>query len=96
MLSPRPLPIFEGMSKIGWGVASLGAASAMAVAYAALHALAESQGGVTLFTIIAGGAAALALGGGLAALQFWSQRQGFDDRAGARPEVARRDIRPSD
>lgn len=93
---PWPLPIFEGMSKLGWGVASLCAASAMALAYAAVHALAESPGGIGLFTAIAGGAAALLLGGGLAALQFWSQRQGFDERAGARPEIARRDIAPSD
>lgn len=93
---PRPLPIFKGMSKLGWAAASLCAASAMAVAYAAVHAMAESQGGISLFTAIAGGAAALLLGGGLAALQFWSQRQGFDERAGARPEMARRDIGPSD
>ena len=91
-----PPPIFEGMSKLGWGVASLCAASAMAVAYAAVHAMAESPGGIGLFTLFAGGAATLVLGGGLAALQFWSQRQGFDERAGARPEVAQRDIRPSD
>jgi hypothetical protein len=68
----------------------------MAVAYAAVRTLAESQGGIGLFTAIVGGAAALVLGGGLAALQFWSQRQGFDERAGARPEVARREIGPSD
>jgi hypothetical protein len=84
------------MSKLGLGVASLCAASAMAVAYAAVHAMAESQAGIGLFTAIAGGAAALVLGGGLAALQFWSQRQGFDERAGARPDVARRDIGRSD
>lgn len=84
------------MSKLGWGVASLCAASAMAVAYAAVHAMAESPGGIGLFTLFAGGAAALVLGGGLGALQFWSQRQGFDERAGARPEVTRRDIGTSD
>lgn len=68
----------------------------MAVVYAAVRALADSQGGISLVTVIAGGAAALVLGGGLAALQFWSQRQGFDERAGARPEVARRNTGPSD
>jgi len=83
------------MSKLGWAVAALCAVSAMAVAYEALRAMAESQD-IGVFTIIAGAAAALILGGGLAALQFWSQRQGFDERAGARPELPRRDAARSD
>jgi len=84
------------MSKLGWGVAALCAVSAMAVAYSAVRAMAESQGGIGLFTLILGGLAAVALGGGLAALQFWSQRKGFDARAGARPDLSRRDLAQKD
>jgi hypothetical protein len=36
-------------------------------------------------SLVLGGLATLALGMGLMALVFYSNREGFDDRAGARP-----------
>jgi uncharacterized iron-regulated membrane protein len=85
------------MSKLGLIVAALCAASAMAVAYSAWRALADVEaGGAGLLAAILAGVAALAVGGGLAALLFWSHRKGFDERAGARSEVQRPLIPHSD
>lgn len=89
-------PHIGGMSKLGWVVAGLCAVSAMAVAYSAVRAMAESQGGIGLFSLILGGFAVLAIGGGLTALQFWSRRKGFDERAGARPDLQHQDAAHKD
>jgi hypothetical protein len=76
------------MSKLGLIVAALCAASAMAVAYSAWRGMADGEvGGTGLLALIGAGVAALAVGGGLMALLFWSRRKGFDERAGARPEL---------
>lgn len=73
-------------SKIGLLVASLLSLSVIAVAVYAWISL----GDVTMslagyLSLVLGGLATLALGMGLMALVFYSNRQGFDDRAGARP-----------
>ena len=96
MRLPGFCPHIADMSKLGWGVAGLGAVSAMAVAYSAVRAMAESEGGGGPVTLVLGGLAVIAVGGGLTALQFWSQRKGFDERAGARPDVSRHDIAQKD
>lgn len=77
------------MSKLGLIVAAICSISAMAVVYSAWRALAdvETGGGTGLLAMILGGAAVLASGGGLMALLFWSHSKGFDDRAGAKPEL---------
>ena len=73
-------------SKIGLLVASLLSLSVIAVAVYAWISL----GDVTMslagyLSLVLGGLATLALGMGLMALVFYSNREGFDDRAGARP-----------
>lgn len=73
-------------SKIGLLVASLLSLSVIAVAVYAWISL----GDVTMslagyLSLVLGGLATFALGMGLMALVFYSNRQGFDDRAGARP-----------
>ena len=80
------------MSKLGILVAAVLAAAAMAVAYSAWQSLADVQMSVSGYVaMILGGVATLALGVGLMALIFWSNRKGFDERAGARPEFRRAD-----
>jgi hypothetical protein len=74
------------MSKLGVLVAGLLSLSAIAVAVYAWI----SMGEVTMTTggyiaLIAGGVATLGLGIGLMALVFYSNRHGFDERAGASP-----------
>ncbi len=76
------------MSKLGLIVAAICSISAMAVVYSAWRALADVEtGGAGLLAMILGGVAVLASGGGLMALLFWSHSKGFDDRAGAKPEL---------
>lgn len=76
------------MSKVGIVVAALLSASAMAVAYSAWKALADVQMSVSGYVaMILGALAAFAVGAGLMGLLFWSNRHGFDERAGARPVV---------
>jgi len=74
------------MSKIGIVVASLLSLSAMAVAWSAWRALADVQMSMSGWVaMILGAVAAIGLGAGLMALLFWSNRKGFDERAGGRP-----------
>lgn len=73
-------------SKIGLVVASLLSLSVIAVAVYAWI----SMGDVTMslagyLSLVLGGLATLALGMGLMALVFYSNRQGFDERAGQSP-----------
>jgi hypothetical protein len=78
------------MSKLGLIVAALLSASAIAVAYSAWKALADVQMSTSGYiAMILGGLAAFAVGAGLMALLFWSNRNGYDERAGARPELQR-------
>jgi hypothetical protein len=80
------------MSKLGIVVAALLSASAMAVAYSAWRALADVEMSVSGYVaMVLGAAVSLAVGGGLMALLFWSNRKGFDDRAGARPQFEKRE-----
>jgi len=85
------------MSKLGIIVAALLSAAAMAVAYSAWQSLAEvemSTSGYVAMTL--GALATLAVGVGLMTLLFWSNRKGYDERAGARPELQRQDIPHND
>lgn len=76
------------MSKLGILVAALLSAASMAVAYSAWKALADVQmSEAGYIAMILGAIAAFALGAALMALLFWSSRKGFDERAGARPEL---------
>ena len=80
------------MSKLGFLVAGLLSASAMAVAYQAWRSLADVQMSTSGYVaMVLGGIATLALGVGLMTLVFWSNRKGFDDRAGERPHLRRTD-----
>lgn len=81
------------MSKLGLVVASLAALAAMGIAFTAWRSLADLQVDTAGYVAWAlGGVVTLAGGGGLMALVFWSNRKGFDDRAGARPELRHRNI----
>jgi hypothetical protein len=81
------------MSKVGIIVAALLSAAAMAVAYQAWQSLADVEMSTAGYVaMILGGLATIAVGVGLMTLVFWSNRKGFDDRAGARPEFEHRDI----
>ena len=74
------------MSKLGILVAAVLAASAMAVGYSAWKSLADVEMSVSGYVaMVLGALVSVAVGGGLMALLFWSNRKGFDDRAGARP-----------
>ena len=78
------------MSKLGLIVAALLSAAAMAVAYSAWRSLADVQMSTSGYVaMILGALATFALGVGLMALVFWSNRKGYDERAGARPEFRR-------
>jgi hypothetical protein len=80
------------MSKLGIVVAALLSASAMAVGYSAWRALADVEMSVSGYVaMVLGAVVSLAVGGGLMALLFWSNRKGFDDRAGARPQLEKRE-----
>jgi hypothetical protein len=80
------------MSKLGIVVAALLSTAAMAVAYSAWRSLADVEMSVAGYiAMILGGLATLAVGVGLMGLLFWSNRHGFDERAGARPEFQPRD-----
>lgn len=81
------------MSKLGIVVAALLSAAAMAIAYSAWRSLADVEMSTAGYVaMILGGLATLAVGIGLMALLFWSNRKGFDERAGARPELQRPEI----
>jgi len=81
------------MSKLGLAVAALLAAAAMAVAYTAWQSLADVEMSTSGYiAMILGGVATIVVGVGLMALLFWSNRNGYDDRAGARPEIRQPDI----
>jgi uncharacterized membrane-anchored protein len=74
------------MSKLGIVVAALlalAAASVAVYAWIAMGAVTISAGG--MISLVLGGLATLALGAGLMALVFYSNRQGYDDAAGAPP-----------
>jgi hypothetical protein len=74
------------MSKLGALVAGLMALSVMAVAVYLWLSLGDVEMGFAgWLAMIAGGLATLGLGVGLMALVFYSNRKGFDDRAGASP-----------
>ena len=76
------------MSKLGIVVASLLAGSAMAVASSAWKSLADVQMTTSGWVaMVLGGLGATAVGVGLMALLFWSNRHGFDERAGGRPDL---------
>jgi hypothetical protein len=78
------------MSKLGFVVAAALAIAAMTVAWSAWRSLADVEiGGAGIIAMILGAVATLALGGVLMALLFISNRRGFDDAAGARPDARR-------
>jgi nitrate reductase gamma subunit len=80
------------MSKLGYIVAAVLGLSAMGVAWQAWQATIEVQMTTTgIVAMILGGLATVALGAGLIALLFFSNRKGFDDRAGAPPTLKRPD-----
>jgi len=75
------------MSKLGYLVAAVLAISAMVVAWQAWQSLASVQvGAAGIIAMILGAVGALALGGGLIALMFISNRRGIDDEAGGKRE----------
>jgi hypothetical protein len=87
-------PHLEPMSKLGLIVAALLSAAVMAVAYSAWRSLADVAMSTSGYVaMVLGALATLAVGAGLMGLVFWSNRKGFDERAGARPEFERRDNR---
>jgi hypothetical protein len=74
------------MDKLGLLVASVLSLSVISVgvyAWISLGDVAMSAAGY--IALVLGGVATLAVGVGLMALVFYSNRQGFDDRAGASP-----------
>lgn len=74
------------MSKLGYAVAAALALAAMGVAWQAWQSMVNVQISVAgMAAMILGAVAALALGGGLIALMFISNRRGIDDEAGGRP-----------
>jgi hypothetical protein len=78
------------MSKWGLIVATVLAASVMAVGFSAWRSLADVDiSGSGIVAMVLGGVATLGLGVGLMALVFWSNRKGFDDEAGAPQGPAR-------
>jgi hypothetical protein len=73
------------MSKLGYFVAGALAIGAMGVAWQAWQSLASVQvGAAGIIAMILGAVGALALGGGLIALMFISNRRGIDDAAGGK------------
>jgi hypothetical protein len=79
------------MSKLGIAVAAALALAAMGVAWEAWRSMADVEIGTAgTIAMILGAVATVALGGGLVALLIISNRRGFDDAAGGRPEIKRR------
>jgi hypothetical protein len=75
------------MSKLGYGIAAALAIAAMGVAWQAWQSMASVQvGAAGIIAMILGAVATLALGGGLVALMFISNRRGIDDEAGGHPD----------
>jgi hypothetical protein len=75
------------MSKLGYIVAAALALAAMGVAWQAWQSMADVEVSTAgTIAMILGALATLALGAGLVALLFISNRRGFDDRAGGRPD----------
>ncbi|HLI19968.1 MAG TPA: hypothetical protein VKV32_02550 [Stellaceae bacterium] len=80
------------MSKLGIAVAAALAIAAMGVAWQAWRSMADVEIGTAgTIAMILGALATIGLGGGLVALLFISNRRGFDDAAGGRPEVKDRE-----
>ena len=74
------------MSKLGYVVAAALAIAAMGVAWQAWQSMADvAIGTAGMLAMIFGALATIALGAGLMALLFISNRRGFDERAGGRP-----------
>jgi hypothetical protein len=74
------------MSKLGYIVAAALALAAMGVAWQAWQSMADvTVGTAGILAMIFGALATIALGAGLMALLFISNRRGFDERAGGRP-----------
>jgi hypothetical protein len=74
------------MSKLGAAFAGVMALSVMAVAVYLWFSLGDVEmGGAGYLAMILGGLGTLGLGVGLMALVFYSNRKGFDERAGASP-----------
>jgi peptidoglycan biosynthesis protein MviN/MurJ (putative lipid II flippase) len=75
------------MSKLAFVVAAALAIAAMAVAWSAWRSMADVEVGTAgMIAMVLGAVATLALAGALMALLFISNRRGFDDRAGGRPD----------
>jgi nitrate reductase gamma subunit len=75
------------MSKLGLAVAAALAIAAMGIAWSAWRSLAAVEVGTAgMLAMIFGALATVALAAGLIALLFISNRRGFDDRAGGRPD----------
>jgi TRAP-type C4-dicarboxylate transport system permease small subunit len=78
------------MNKLGYVVAAALAIAAMGVAWQAWSSMANvGMGAAGIIAMILGALGALALGGALMALLFISNRRGFDERAGGRPDGKR-------
>jgi hypothetical protein len=74
------------MSKLGVFVAGLLSLSVIAVAVYLWISLGDvAMGFAGYLALVGGGLGALALGVGLMSLVYYSHREGFDERAGARP-----------
>jgi hypothetical protein len=85
------------MSKLGYLIAAVLGLSAMGVAWQAWQAMLDVQMTTNgMIAMILGGLGAVALGAGLMALLFFSNRKGFDDRAGTSPVRKSPDDRPND
>ena len=75
------------MSKLGIAIAGFLSLSMLAVAVYLWLSLGDVEmSGMGIIALIGGGLATLALGVGLMSLVFYSNRKGFDERAGARWE----------
>jgi hypothetical protein len=79
------------MSKLGYAIAAALGLAAMGVAWQAWTAMANGQIDIAgVIAMILGAVGALALGGVLMALLFISNRRGFDDEAGGRAKIERK------
>ena len=80
---PAGRSIYKVMSKLGYAIAATLAIAAMGVAWQAWQAMANVQvSAAGTIAMILGAVGTLALGGGLIALMFISNRRGIDDEAG--------------
>ena len=83
------------MSKLGIVVAAALAIAAMGIAWSAWRSMADVEVGTAgMVALILGALATIALGGGLMALLFISNRRGFDDEAGGRQNITTREHDP--